>query len=71
MNVYIIALSGGGDFYWYILDTENWNKIDDRELCEQIHDVKHLGRPGSLIALFNTLKRNGWVVADALEGVSY
>ena len=71
MNVYIIVLAQIGDFYWYVLDEANWNKLDDREFCEQIHEVEHLATPGGVQATFDLIRNNGWVVADSAEGVSY
>ncbi len=71
MNVYVIVLAQMGDFYWYILDEENWAKLDDREFCEQIHEVDKLAEPANIQETFDLIRDNGWVVADSAEGVSY
>lgn len=71
MNVYVIVLAQMGDFYWYILDEENWAKLDDREFCEQIHEVDLLVESANIQETFDLIRENGWVVADSAEGVSY
>lgn len=71
MKVYVIVLAQVGDFYWYILDEANWNKLDDREFCEQIHEVEHLAALYNIQDLFDMLKERGWTVEAALEGVTY
>jgi len=71
MNVYIVVLAQMGDFYWYILDKENWDKLDERELCEQMDDVEKLATPADIQVMFDLLSENGWVVAEAAEGVLY
>lgn len=71
MNVYVIILTQMSDLYWYILDETNWNKLDSREICEQIHEVDHLGTGAAVEKMFDLIQANRWVVADALSGVSY
>ena len=69
MNVYVIILTQRRDLYWYILDEANWNKLDSREICEQIHDVDHVGAGFAVEKMFDLIQANKWVVADALSGM--
>ena len=71
MNVYVIVLAQMGDIYWYILDRENWDKLDDRALCEQIHEVEHLATPEDAREAFELVRDNGWLVVESAEGPSY
>jgi len=71
MKVYVLVLAHGRDFYWYILDEENWDKLDERAFCEQIHEVEHLASLFNLQAVFDLIRENGWVVTDSAEGTFY
>ena len=72
MKVYVIVLAQMDDFYWYILNKTNWDKLDQcREFCEQIHDVECLASPIYMQEVFDLIRINGWIVTDSVGGVYY
>jgi len=34
-EVYVVVLAGMGDIQWHVLNKENWEKIDERDLAVQ------------------------------------
>lgn len=71
MNVYVVLIAHGSDFFFYVLDQKNWDKMDDRPLCEQINEVEFLAQPDDIKGLFDVIQENDWVVVESAEGEGY